>query len=173
MATRRICLSKQRRLHHVKKSLSDEPRGSRAVLGWRAGENGCDERFQDNRPHDRRFCHDEQPIRAHPDSQSRPDQFANAEIAEQVEVAAALGAAPGSAPMRSDHALLLTHLQQARGSAFDRMYVQAQLRGHRELLALNDAASRAGNPQEQQVAQMSLPIIQRHLAILNNLRAIA
>jgi putative membrane protein len=99
--------------------------------------------------------------------------FANAEIAEQVQVAAALGAAPGSAPLRPDHARLLTQLQQVRGGAFDRMYVQGQLRGHRELLALNDAALRAGNPQEQQVAQMSLPIIHRHLAILNNLRVIA
>src|SRR3954447_23769814 len=99
--------------------------------------------------------------------------FANAEIAEQVQVASALGAAPGSAPLRPDHARLLTQLQQVRGGAFDRMYVQGQLRGHRELLALNDAALRAGNPQEQQVAQMSLPIIHRHLAILNNLRVIA
>ena len=107
---------------------------------------------------------------------ANPDliNFANAEIAEQVQVAAALGAAPGSAPLRADHALLVTQLQQARGSAFDRMYVQGQLRGHRELLALNDAALRAGSdPQAQQVAQMSLPIIQRHLAILNGLRAVA
>jgi len=73
---------------------------------------------------------------------ANPDliNFANAEIAEQVQVAAALGAAPGSAPLRADHALLVTQLQQARGSAFDRMYVQGQLRGHRELLALNEGA---------------------------------
>ncbi|CUT14200.1 hypothetical protein BF49_5280 [Bradyrhizobium sp.] len=32
--------------------------------------------------------------------------FANAEIAEQVQVASALGAAPGSAPLRPDHAAL-------------------------------------------------------------------
>jgi putative membrane protein len=99
--------------------------------------------------------------------------FANAEIAEQIDVAAALGAVPGSAPLRGDHSILLTQLQQVRGGAFDRAYVQGQLRGHRELLTLNDTALRAGNAQEQQVAQMSLPLIQRHLAILNSLRALA
>jgi putative membrane protein len=101
--------------------------------------------------------------------------FANAEIAEQVQVATALGAQPGSAPMRSDHAVVLTRLEDVpSGSAFDRMYVQGQIRGHRELLALNSSYLRSGrDPQEQAVARMSLPIIQRHLAILGNLREIA
>jgi putative membrane protein len=101
--------------------------------------------------------------------------FANAEIAEQMQVAAALGAAPGSAPLRMDHAALVHQLEAtASGGVFDRMYVQGQIRGHRELLALNTSYLRMGsNPQEQQVAQMSLPIIQRHLAVLSNLREMA
>src|SRR4051794_9890661 len=37
--------------------------------------------------------------------------FANAEITEQVQVASVLGAAPGSAPLRPDHAALLQRLQ--------------------------------------------------------------
>jgi len=99
--------------------------------------------------------------------------FANAEIAEQAQVAGALGAAPGSAPLRTDHAALIQRLQATPSGAFDRMYVQGQIRGHRELLALNTAYLRTGgNPQEQQVAQMSVPIIQRHLAILSNLREV-
>nr|WP_256466907.1 DUF4142 domain-containing protein [Bradyrhizobium sp. 1] len=99
--------------------------------------------------------------------------FANAEIAEQVQVASALGAAPGSAPLRPDHAALFQRLQATPSGPFDRMYVQGQIRGHRELLALNTSYLRSGgNPGEQQVAQMSLPIIQRHLAILSNLREV-
>jgi putative membrane protein len=99
--------------------------------------------------------------------------FANAEIAEQVQVASALGAAPGSAPLRPDHAALLQRLQATPSGPFDRMYVQGQIRGHRELLALNNSYLRSGgNPSEQQVAQMSLPIIQRHLAILSSLREV-
>src|SRR3954464_4830174 len=101
--------------------------------------------------------------------------FANAEIAEQVQVATALGAAPGSAPMRADHAALLSRLEGIpSGGGFERMYVQGQIMGHRELLALNSSYLRGGSdPREQEVAQMSLPIIQRHLAILNGLREMA
>ena len=99
--------------------------------------------------------------------------FANAEITEQVQVASALGAAPGSAPLRPDHAALLQRLQATPSGPFDRMYVHGQIRGHRELLALNNSYLRSGgNPSEQQVAQMSLPIIQRHLAILSSLREV-
>jgi len=99
--------------------------------------------------------------------------FANAEIAEQAQVASALGAAPGSAPLRPDHAAQLQRLQATPSGPFDRMYVQGQIRGHRELLALNTSYLRSGgNPGEQQVAQMSLPIIQRHLAILSSLREV-
>jgi putative membrane protein len=99
--------------------------------------------------------------------------FANAEIAEQVQVASALGAAAGSAPLLPDHAALLQRLQATPSGPFDRMYVQGQIRGHRELLALNNSYLRSGgNPSEQQVAQMSLPIIQRHLAILSDLREV-
>lgn len=49
--------------------------------------------------------------------------FANAEIAEQVQVATALGATPGSAPLRPDHAALLQRLQATPSGGFDRMYV--------------------------------------------------
>jgi putative membrane protein len=70
--------------------------------------------------------------------------------------------------------MVLQRLQATPSGPFDRMYVQGQIRGHRELLALNNSYLRTGgNAQEQQVAQMSLPIIQRHLAILSSLREMA
>jgi putative membrane protein len=54
------------------------------------------------------------------------------------------------------------------------MYVQGQIRGHRELLNLNSSYLRGGSdPQLQSVAQMSVSVIQRHLAILSNLREMA
>jgi putative membrane protein len=72
---------------------------------------------------------------------SNPDviNFARAEIAEQVQVASALAAAPGAAPLRPDHATLLRQLEATPAGRFDRMYVQGQIRGHRELLALNSS----------------------------------
>jgi putative membrane protein len=101
--------------------------------------------------------------------------FANAEIAEQVQVATALGAAPGSAPLRADHADMMNRLNGVpAGRDFERMYVQGQIKGHRELLSLNTSYLRGGSdPQLQSVAQMSVPIIQRHLAVLSNLREMA
>jgi putative membrane protein len=101
--------------------------------------------------------------------------FANAEIAEQVQVATALGAAPGSTPLRPDHADMMARLDGVpAGGGFERMYVQGQIMGHRELLNLNSSYLRAGSdPQLQSVAQMSVPVIQRHLAILSNLREMA
>jgi putative membrane protein len=101
--------------------------------------------------------------------------FANAEIAEQVQVATALGAAPGSTPLRPDHADMMARLDGVpAGGVFERMYVQGQIRGHRELLNLNSSYLRGGSdPQLQSVAQMSVPVIQRHLAILSNLREMA
>jgi putative membrane protein len=55
------------------------------------------------------------------------------------------------------------------------MYVQGQIGGHRELLALNARflSINGNDPRERNVAEMSLPIIHRHLAILNGLREIA
>ena len=41
--------------------------------------------------------------------------FANAEIAEQMQVASALGAAPGSAPLRPDYAVLLRQATPSDG----------------------------------------------------------
>jgi len=68
--------------------------------------------------------------------------FANAEITEQMQVAAALAAAPGTVPLRNDHAALLRQLEAASSdAAFDRMYVQGQPRRHRELLALSGYAA--------------------------------
>src|SRR4051794_34376851 len=101
--------------------------------------------------------------------------FANAEIAEQLQVAALLGAAPGTAPLRADHAALLARLEaMPGGGAFNDAYVKGQIAGHRELLALNRGVLRAGRGGlEQQVAQTSLPIIERHLSILGGLRNIA
>jgi putative membrane protein len=108
---------------------------------------------------------------------SNPDviNFANAEIAEQVQVASALGALPGAAPLRSDHAAMMARLEGTPGGgAFDAMYVKGQILGHRELLALNTSYLKSGrDPQELSVAQMSVPLIQSHLAILNGMRRIA
>jgi putative membrane protein len=108
---------------------------------------------------------------------TNPDivNFANAEIAEQLNVATSLAAVPGTAPLRSDHARVLAQLEAVpAGGGFDAMYVKGQIAGHRELLALNTSYLKTGdNAQFQSVAAMSVPIIQQHLAVLNGLRNMA
>ncbi len=98
--------------------------------------------------------------------------FAQLEINEQVSVAAALGASPGSVAPRSDQQGLVNRLAQYRGAAFDHHYIADQIRGHEELLANNEQAIRSpADPAVRRVATVSVPTIQTHLAILHRLRA--
>ena len=63
--------------------------------------------------------------------------FAQLEIDEQAAVAAAFGTRPGAAGLRPDHALIVQRLEAADGAAFDAMYVDGQILGHRELLRIH------------------------------------
>jgi putative membrane protein len=100
-------------------------------------------------------------------------EFAQLEIAEQVSVAAALGAQPGTVRPRPDQLALVQSLAAMRsGPAFDRAYIAGQIKGHQELLANNEAAIRSpADPAIRRVATLSVPTIQTHLAILARLRA--
>ena len=58
-------------------------------------------------------------------------RFAQLEIEEQVSVAAALGATPGSVAPRPDQIALVQKLAAMRsGPAFDRAYIMGQIKGH-------------------------------------------
>lgn len=99
--------------------------------------------------------------------------FAQLEINEQVSVAAALGATPGSVPPRPDQTAIIQRLAaMPSGPAFDRAYVDAQIKGHDELLANNNQAVHSpADPAIRRVATLSIPTIQTHLAILQRLHA--
>lgn len=101
-------------------------------------------------------------------------RFAQLEIHEQVAVAASLGARPGTAGLRPDQAALLDRLAATPPSPrFDRLYVQGQIIGHRELLALNSAyrGRAAGDATGLAVANLAVPSIETHLTILRRLPA--
>ena len=99
--------------------------------------------------------------------------FAELEIAEQTSIAASLYATPGSVPPRPDQAAIVARLSTLPpGRAFNRAYIMGQIAGHKELLALNTYYARTGiDPRAQAVAQVSIPTIETHLAILYRLRA--
>ena len=100
--------------------------------------------------------------------------FAQLEANEQVAVAAALGAQPGSVPPNQDEAAMLQQLASLSGRQFDRMYVAGQIEGHRQLLELNTAISQGcGDPIGRAVAIVAVPSIQTHLQILSRLHGVA
>ena len=58
------------------------------------------------------------------------------------------------------------------GRGFDHAYIIGQIKGHQELLSINNQAIRsAAEPAVRRVATVSIPTIQTHLAILRRLRA--
>jgi putative membrane protein len=98
--------------------------------------------------------------------------FAQLEINEQVSVAAALGATPGSVAPRPDQQAMVAKLAATRAGAFDHAYIMGQIKGHNELLAVNtQAISAAPSTAVRRVATLAVPTIQTHLAILHRLRA--
>ncbi len=105
---------------------------------------------------------------------SRPVRdFAQLEIAEQTSIASSLYAAPGSVAPRPDQSAIVARLSALPpGRAFNRAYIRGQIAGHKELLALNTYYAQSGiDPRAQAVAQVSIPTIETHLAILYRLRA--
>ncbi|CAO4193907.1 DUF4142 domain-containing protein [Methylorubrum extorquens] len=97
--------------------------------------------------------------------------FAQLEINEQTAVAAALGAASGTVQPRPDQIAIIQRLQGLPAQrSFDRAYVEGQIAGHEELLALNMAyAQSGGDDRSRAVATVAVPSIQTHLSILSKM----
>ena len=99
--------------------------------------------------------------------------FARSEINEQRGIAASLSGT-GIAPVlgRREAAMIERHRALPPGLAFDRTYVRGKIMGHRELFAVNAAYARSGDePELVAVARGALPLIRRHLGILNGIDA--
>lgn len=93
--------------------------------------------------------------------------FAQLEVAEQAAVATAFGSKPGAAGVREDHAAMLAQLEALDGAEFDVMYVQGQIAGHEELLAIHqDYATSGEDPMARGASIVGVTGIQTHLAML-------
>ena len=89
---------------------------------------------------------------------ARVRDFAQLEVNEQMAMAAALGATPGSIPPDPEHAAMLEQLSSLSGARFDAMYLRGQLMGHQELLALTTPLAQGGaGGREQAVAMIAVP----------------
>jgi putative membrane protein len=97
--------------------------------------------------------------------------FAELEIAEQAAVAEAFGSKPGAAGVSQKHAAILEKLQAADGAAFDATYIDGQIEGHEELLAIHKKYARTGDdPMARGASIVGVPAIQSHLAMLRGIK---
>jgi len=81
---------------------------------------------------------------------------------------------PGRLDAKQKAALL--KLKKAKGPAFDRAYVSAQLAGHKQAVALVGKYAKSGRtPQFKELAQKTLPTLEQHLSEMTELsnRAVA
>ena len=93
--------------------------------------------------------------------------FAALEITEQAAVAKAFGARPGEAGIEARHLAMLADLEAARGDVFDRLYIQSQIKGHQELLAIHQRYARSGNdPMARGASIVGVTGIESHLTML-------
>jgi len=88
------------------------------------------------------------------------------------QAAIASGLPPPPHAMDSDQAVLLAALQSLRGPDFDRTYAKQQVLAHRQALAVEQSfASEGTDPNLRRVARSSVPMIQQHLELAQQMRA--
>ena len=82
------------------------------------------------------------------------------------QTASSLQVSLPSKPTSQDQAML-ERVAALSGSAFDRAWVAAMIKGHRAALELGKQELRAGtSPEVKALAESSAPVIQRHLSLL-------
>jgi putative membrane protein len=104
-------------------------------------------------------------------------QFARFEADEQKGIAEVLRsmmdpAATAATPqVDQKHAAMMQKLEQAKGKAFDRAYVQGQTEGHQELLQIQETFLKSGsqNREAMNVAKLVAGRIREHLEILDDI----
>jgi len=97
--------------------------------------------------------------------------FADLEIAEQAATAMAFGSEPGAAGLSEKHAAIVAQLEAAEGAEFDMMYIDGQIAGHEELLAIHQAYARNGtDPMARGASMVGVTGIQTHLVMLESIR---
>lgn len=75
-------------------------------------------------------------------------------------------------PMDAQGRDMVEKLNQASGAEFDRMYLQGQIQGHRDLLQAQERyiSSRPQNREHLNVAKLARGHIREHVAVLDNLQ---
>ena len=88
------------------------------------------------------------------------------------QAATASGLTPPPAAMSSDQAAMLSALQSLRGPEFDKAYVKQQSLTHQAALDVERSYADGGaDPNLRRAAQSSLPTIEHHLQMAQQLKA--
>jgi putative membrane protein len=101
--------------------------------------------------------------------------FAGFEIAEQTAIMHAMELASlplAQVQLDAEHAQQLRQLGTLNGADFDRMYLQGQLTGHRELLALHQRSASSGARDEKIISTIAVAGIQQHIAMLQSMQGL-
>ncbi|WP_165585538.1 DUF4142 domain-containing protein [Roseococcus sp. SYP-B2431] len=99
--------------------------------------------------------------------------FAGFEVAEQTSIMQAmeLAALPvGQVQMEAEHTRQLRQLETLNGADFDRMYLQGQLTGHRELLSLHQRSVSSGARDDRIISTIAVAGIQQHISMLQGMQ---
>jgi putative membrane protein len=73
--------------------------------------------------------------------------------------------------MNAQQRTMAAQLQSLSGAQFDRMFIQGQMLGHRELLTLHQQIAQSPtNAQEQALAIVAVPAIRTHLTVLEGIQ---
>ncbi|MDB5412635.1 MAG: hypothetical protein JWR10_970 [Rubritepida sp.] len=100
--------------------------------------------------------------------------FAGFEIAEQGAIMQAMQIAglpvPAQVQIDAEHAQMQSQLEALNGAEFDRMYLQGQLTGHRELLALHQRSASSGTREEKVISTIAIAGIEQHIAMLQGMQ---
>jgi len=88
------------------------------------------------------------------------------------QAATASGRKPPPPAMSSDQAAMLSALQSLRGADFDKAYARQQILAHQAALDVEHSFADGGtDPNLRRAAQSSLPTIQHHLDMAQQLKA--
>lgn len=100
--------------------------------------------------------------------------FAGFEVAEQRSVVQAMQLAgmpvPSQLRVEGEDARVMQQLEAASGAEFDRLYLQAQIAGHQELLRLHNAMKAGGSREQKIISTLAAVTAEQHLRILQAMR---
>jgi putative membrane protein len=91
---------------------------------------------------------------------------------ELMKVAAVEGITPPSQPA-PEHMATKKELTQASGAEFDKKYMEAQIKDHKEMIALFEQGAKSNSRPIKEYASKTLPSLKKHLKMAQDVHGVA